>query len=165
MIPAAFALSALLLGALALRHGRWFHVASYLGSIVCVACGIWFAMGAPRPTWFGHKPGIVVLAMAYSEGNWLAYWTRDGDAQPVAFVMPWSEQKAAEARQALQAAKQAHTTVRWGAPHGGGVSAAERGHGTAKEANGGGGASNGGGSGNHFTLAPHHALPPKEGVQ
>lgn len=165
MIAGAFALCALLLGALSLRHARWSHVATYLGSIACVAAGLWFAMGSPRPVWFGHKPGITILAMAYSEGQWITFLTRDGAAIPVLYILPWSEQKAAQAQQAMQAAKQAHTTVRWGAPHGGRGADGQRGTGTAGHSNGSGGASAGGGVGNAFSLAPHHALPPKEATQ
>ena len=156
MIPATFALAALLLGALSLRHGTWRHAAAYLASVSCIALSIWFAFGTPRPAWLGHKPGITLLAMSYQEGSWIAFWTRDANGVPVAYIEPWSELTAAQAQAVMKAAAEAHGTAQWGAPRGGSQGGGQRGgEGT--------GASGVGGAPNQFRVAPHSPLPPKEG--
>ena len=160
MIAASFALAALLLGALSLRHARWSHALAYVASVVCVAVGLWFALGTPRPVWLWHKPGIRVLALAYSEGQWIVIFTQDGTHLPVTWKLPWNERQAAAAQRALRAARRAHGTVRWGrAPQGHGVPGqAPAGHGTGRS---GGGAAPGAGGSSPFVVAPHAALPMK----
>ena len=159
MTAASFAVAALLLGALALRQARWPHALAYVGSVACIALGLWFALGTPRPAWLGHKPGIRVLAIAYAEGQWIAVWTQDGTQPPIAWVLPWSEQQAAAAQRALRAARQAHGTVRWGgAPQGhGGSGQARAGRGTTHA----GGAAPGIGGSSPFVVAPHPQSAPK----
>ncbi|MDE2472590.1 MAG: hypothetical protein KGL35_28645 [Bradyrhizobium sp.] len=126
---------------------------------MCIALGLWFALGTPRPAWLGHKAGIRVLALAYSEGQWIAVWTQDGTQPPIAWVLPWSERQAAAAQRALRAARQAHGTVRWGNARGGhgGAGHAHGGHGTGHS----GGAAPGIGGGGAFVVAPHAPLGPK----
>ncbi len=164
VIAAAFSLVALILAALSLRHARWPHVAAYVASVACIAVGLWFAMGTPRPVWLGHKPGIRVLALAYSEGQWIAVWTQDGTQPPIAWVLPWSERQAAAAQRALRAARRAHGTVRWGKPaHDAGAGHGAPGRGPAGHGAGrsGGGAAPGSGGSSPFLVAPHAALPLK----
>ncbi len=155
MIPATFALAALLLGAVALRHARWLHVAAYVASVVCVVVAIVSALGAPRPAWLGHKPGLTVLALTYQEGSWIALWTQHGHDAPVAYVLPWYEITAAQAEQAMRQAQQQHSTMQWGKPaHG-------QGNGSKQGAGHGASASGAAGASNTFHVAPISPLPPK----
>lgn len=162
MIATAFSLAALLLGALALRRGNWRHVIVYVGSVTCVAAGLWFAMGSPRPAWFGHRDGIRVVAIVYSEGQWIAVWTQDGTAPPVAFVLPWDERLAAQAQAALRAARQTHGEVRWGAAHAAGSGPSGQARGTRHAGSNGSGAAGASGTPNSFHVLPHHPPTPKE---
>lgn len=114
MIAVAIGLAALLLGVASISGARWRHALAYCGSIGLVVVAVVSATGQPRPAWLGHKPGIALLGMTLDEGRAIYVWTRDGDAAPVAYALPWDEQTAAAAQNALQRAAAAHTQARWG---------------------------------------------------
>jgi hypothetical protein len=161
VIAASVGLAALLLAIASLNRARWRHALAFCGSIGLMVVAIVAAMGQPRPAWLGHKPGIALLGMTLDEGHAIYLWTRDGDAPPIAYALPWSEKTAADAQQAMQQAKQGHTQAHWGGqPQSGESSNAQmagKGHGNQ------GGASVRGAihAAAAFYAAPPSGLPPK----
>ena len=137
MIALAVGVAALLLAVASINGARWRHALAYCGSVALVIVAVVAATGQPRPEWFGHKPGIVLLAMTLDEGHAIYVWTQDGDAPPVAYALPWDEQAAADAQNALQQAAAAHTQARWGGTQGGGSVAGYAGNGNGNGAQGG----------------------------
>lgn len=118
MIPAAFAIAALLLAAISLRRATWIAAGAYIASMLLVALAVLAAMGTARPEWVGHRQGIVVLSMALVEGQAIYVWTRDGNNPPVAFALPWDEKRAEELQKALREAARRGQQAHWGTQDG-----------------------------------------------
>lgn len=114
MIAASVGVAALLLAIASLNHARWRHALAFCGSVSLMVFAIVAATGQPRPAWLGHKSGVVLLGMTLDEGHAIYLWTRDGDDPPIAYSLPWNEQTAADAQDAMQKAKARHTQARWG---------------------------------------------------
>jgi hypothetical protein len=161
MIAASVGLAALLLAVASLNHARWRHALAFCGSICLMVVALVAAIGQPRPAWLGHKAGIALLGMALDEGHAIYLWTRDGDAPPVAYALPWDEAMAADARRAMRQAQEAHTQARWGGK--------PLGRNSSKSLIAGKDQGNMGGSSTHgmayasagFYAPPPSALPPK----
>lgn len=166
MTPSIFAAAALLAGAASLfASWIWWRASAYC-VLVAALLALWCtAIGIPRPSWLGHTPGTKVLAMQLDEGNAIYLWTRSGDAPPIAFALPWNEQRAAKIRRMMQAGKLQHRDVRWGTAGGGSGKPGRTGVGHKGPAGSAAGPAGnnafGGASSSGINLAPHSEWPDK----
>lgn len=111
-----FAAIALLTGVYLLIVGRsWPACAMFAMLIIGVAGTGVESLGQPKPLWSEYPAPTEVTVLAYSldEGRAIYLWVLiPGAPVPLAYALPWSEQKAAQLHTAGEAATAAHTALK-----------------------------------------------------
>ncbi len=109
-----FAGVALTIGAILLcKRVSYIAAALFAFQLVAIAGAALSAMGQPRPIWtmYPQPAEVTIISYVLDEPRAIYLWVASPTG-PMAIVLPWNEQKAAQLHTAGEAAKKAHTALK-----------------------------------------------------
>lgn len=121
LIPAVFAVVALVAGAAALfAAGPWLRAVAYACLVVGLMALWWSSLGHPRPALFGMPKGQVVSYVLDEPRSIDVTVRKKPGAEPLTWSIPWNEMLAQQLEKAAQQAKNSGMPLMMGKSHGGG---------------------------------------------